>query len=314
MRREGGWEGWGVAKNLSGMGYACILSKNAYFLSSKLTRVLTLGGSMMSFSSTRCMKHLSFALLGLSLACTQPTSQGDSGGERPSRPSSAKADNSNIEWLCEDEPAVNGICLEICLQVGIADPDCANREPEPEACSEGYDDRDGHCNEFCYPNDDDCRIQRDLCYDQLRYGDRICDQDCAFPDPDCGGEIGSGAISASEERICSDFPAGSLGRDLAISLCMGRAAADRPECIVACVRANPANRGPIRQPEQPEQPEDPNYDWGAGDAGDGGNQAGWGDADQGVPAAGDDSCFYANDGACDEPYLCAEGTDTTDCR
>ena len=167
------------------MGYACILSRNAYFLSSKPAVLLTLGGSMMSLLSTRCMKHLSFGLLGLSLACSTPASQGGSDGERSGRPSSAKADNSDIEWLCEDEPAVNGICLEICSQVGIIDPDCENRGPAPDACAGGYDDSDGRCDEACYPNDDDCRIQRDLCYAQLRYGDRICDQDCAFPD--CGG-------------------------------------------------------------------------------------------------------------------------------
>src|SRR4029434_7874097 len=30
--------------------------------------------------------------------------------------------------------------------------------------------------------------------------------------------------------------------------------------------------------------------------------------------AADDSCQYARDGACDEPDLCAPGTDVTDCR
>ena len=294
------------------------------------------------------MKHLSFGLLGLSLACSTPASQGGSDGERSGRPSSAKADNSDIEWLCEDEPAVNGICLEICSQVGIIDPDCENRGPAPDACAGGYDDSDGRCNEACYPNDDDCRIQRDLCYAQLRYGDRICDQDCAFPDPDCGGEVGAGGLNLDEQGICSRFPAGPLGRELATSFCIERAAADQPACIAACVQANPENRGPARRqperpeqpeqperPEQPEQPEeDPRFDWGAGGAGGSGGSSdqpdwgagggsdqpdwgaggGWGDPDQGAPAQGDDSCIYANDGECDEPHFCPAGTDSSDCR
>jgi len=28
----------------------------------------------------------------------------------------------------------------------------------------------------------------------------------------------------------------------------------------------------------------------------------------------DDSCTYANDGECDEPFLCPNGSDTSDCR
>jgi MYXO-CTERM domain-containing protein len=37
-------------------------------------------------------------------------------------------------------------------------------------------------------------------------------------------------------------------------------------------------------------------------------------ADPGCPdGPGPDSCVYANDGSCDEPTYCEEGTDTTDC-
>jgi hypothetical protein len=56
----------------------------------------------------------------------------------------------------------------------------------------------------------------------------------------------------------------------------------------------------------------------AGSAGDDAPAAGAGGA-AGANASGgadpscNDTCTYANDGACDEPYLCTDGTDCTDC-
>ena len=152
--------------------------------------------------------------------------------------SRSELDEDDLNWLCEPEEAeLNGICLPVC---GDRDPDCAieSEEPPEDPCSGGFDDTDGICNEQCFPEDDDCRLLNDACYEELRYGDRQCDQDCAFPDPDCEWEPPiSGLLSEEEQQICSRLPNGSLRRDLATSLCMERSAADQPACIAACVRA-----------------------------------------------------------------------------
>ena len=144
-----------------------------------------------------------------------------------------------LAWLCELEVREsNSICLDFC---GTADPDCdeaALREDAEQACADTVDNTDGKCNAECFPEDHDCVAKDDACLDELRYGDGICDDDCGFIDPDCDPDSVSDTLLSSEEKsICSGFPEdGELRRDLATSICMGRAAADVPTCVVACAQ------------------------------------------------------------------------------
>ena len=197
----------------------------------------------------------------------------------------------SLEWLCELEGESNNICIPVC---GDRDVDCANEAPtQSDRCSGTYDDNDGLCDSYCFPDDHDCVSQNDMCLQQYRYADNFCDSGCAFTDPDCNPDsVGSNVITSGETGICSRFPDDpSLRRELASSLCIERNHVDVPSCIFACVRAAGGitiggNSRPAPRDAGEQQPR---------------------------PAAGDDSCRYANDGECDEGTWCAVGTDSTDC-
>ncbi|MEE2789467.1 MAG: hypothetical protein VX589_19165 [Myxococcota bacterium] len=144
----------------------------------------------------------------------------------------------SLAWLCEFETGeANNICVRFCANF---DPDCddeALADVDEDVCDESYDNADGMCNIDCFPQDDDCIAENDLCQSELRYGDGQCDDNCGFTDPDCDPSILDADLLTSEEiGICSRLPTNDklMRRDLATSICMGRAAAELPACVAQC--------------------------------------------------------------------------------
>lgn len=187
---------------------------------------------------------LTVSLLTLAFGCAGGL-EGPHAPDGPSAPITGKSDRGDdtgqpaeISFCDQYDLYDDGFCDRDCAR---PDPDCEGvpepPAPEEDPCADAYGAESGECDTTCTPGTWGCPDEEDLCLEEERYADGVCDEDCPWTDSDCADDVASDAIEDWERDVCSRLPRGGpiSVREFARSVCIEREDQALVDCIGACV-------------------------------------------------------------------------------